>query len=181
MDSAGAGAFLMVKALLSLLFFVLLSQAATAQIFARASYFSWQEEVAVEGLTSLELATLSLHGVGVGYEYVHKNRWRYGLTGYVLTGDANLHALGSGNSARRNSSAILGEARVIYRFTKTLALGAMGTLGLTQLSKSSQGTNFGSYLAIEYDLSAKSRFTQMIGTVGTSGTLAYSFNLSRSF
>ena len=181
MDCTGTGAFLMVKVFYLIVFAILTSQSASAQFFARASYFSWQEEVAVEGLTTLELATLSLHGVGVGYEYVYKQRWRYGISTYLLTGDANLHALGSGNSARRNSSAILGEARAIYRFTKTLAMGAIGTLGLTQLSKTSQGINFGTYLAIEYDLSAKSRFTQTLGTVGTSSSLAYSFNLSRSF
>lgn len=179
MDGSGAGSPLMVK--LFFLSMMVFGMSAEAQIFARANYFSWQEEVVVEGLTELELATLTLSGIGVGYEYVHKNRWRYGITGYVLTGDANLHALGAGNSARRNSSAILGEARVIYRMTKTLALGGIGTFGQTQLSSTSKGTNFGGYLAIEYDVNPTTRFTQSFGSVGMAGSLAYAFSLSKSF
>lgn len=170
----------MVKIILFLVVMIS-SSFAKAQIFARANYFSWQEEVVVEGLTDLELATLTLSGIGIGYEYVHKTRWRYGISGYVLTGDANLHALGSGNSARRNSSAILGEGRIIYRMTKTLAFGGVGTIGQTQLSKTSKGVNFGTYLAIEYDLNPKTRFTQSFGTVGMAGSLAYAFSLSKSF
>lgn len=160
-------------------FFIQLS--AEAQFFARANYFSWQEEVAVEGLSGLELATLTLSGVGVGYEFLKNKRWRYGVSGYILTGDANLHALGSGNSARRNSSAVVGEARVIYRMTKTLALGGIGTFGQTQLSATSKGTNFGAYFALEYDLNPSIRFTQSVGTVGMSSSLAYAFSLSQAF
>lgn len=145
--------------------------------------FSWQEKVPVS-LNSVKFdtnATFSSLGPSIGYENLFTQRYRYGVGFAYHSGVVDILKLEGAVAPRRNFKSYWIDGKVLYRVTKTFALGPVLLFSQKQIQDLPDSTSYGVFMNFEYDLFSEVKLIQALGSVGDSGSLAYSFNLVRTF
>lgn len=164
-------------------FAFLFAFAAKAEVTAGVGIFSWQEKVPVS-LNSVRFdtnATFSSLGPSVGYESLLTQRYRFGVTFSYHSGVVDILKLDGAVSPRRNYKSYWLAGKMLYRWTKTFAFGPNVLYSQKQIQDLPDSTSYGLFMNFEYDLFSEVKLIQSLGSVGDSGSLAYSFNLVRSF
>ncbi|MBC7466775.1 MAG: hypothetical protein H7256_12350 [Bdellovibrio sp.] len=167
------------------LFFILLFSfiTARAEITAGVGLFSWQEKVPVSlnGTKFDTNATFSSLGPSVGYETLLTQRYRVGAAFSYHSGVVDILKLDGAVSPRRNYKSYWYSGKLLYRITKTFALGPNVIFSQKSIQDLPDSTSYGAFMNFEYDLFSEVKLIQALGSLGDSGSLAYSFILVRSF
>lgn len=156
---------------------------AKAEVTAGLGIFSWQEKVPVILNSSkfYTTATFSSLGPSIGYESLLSQRYRFGVGFSYHSGVADILKLEGAIAPRRNFKSYWLTSKILYRYTKTFAMGPNVIFSQKQMQDLPDSTSYGLFLNLEYDLFTDVKLVQCLGTVGDSSSLAYSFNLIRSF
>jgi hypothetical protein len=167
----------------SLILLFLFSISAKADVTAGLGLFSWQEKVPVV-LNSNKFdtnATFSSLGPSLGYEGLWTQRYRFGATFSFHSGVVDVLKVEGAVAPRRNFRSYWLAGKLLYRFTKSFAVGPNVVYNQKQIQYLPDSTSIGLFANFEYDLFSDLKLIQSLGTMGDSGSLAYSFNLVHTF
>ena len=162
---------------------LLLGLSSRAEMTAGLGLFSWQEKVPVI-LNSNKFdtnATFSSLGPSIGFQGLITPRYRYGVDFAYHSGVVDILKLDGAVSPRRNFKSYWLSGKLLYRWTKTFALGPDILYSQKSIQDLPDSTSYGGFLNLEYDLFTEVKLIQALGSVGDSGSLAYSFTLVRTF
>lgn len=154
-----------------------------ADVTAGLGIFSWQEKVPVI-LNQSKFdtnATFSSLGPSIGYETLITSRYRLGLAFSYHSGVLDILKLEGAVSPRHNFTAYWLSGKSLYRWTRSFAFGPVLLFSQKQIDRLPESTSFGMFFNFEYDIFEEVKIVQSLGSVGDSGSLAYSFNFIRSF
>lgn len=161
----------------------MLSVTSQAEVTAGIGLFSWQEKVPVI-LNQNKFdtnATFSSLGPSVGYERLVTLKCRAGISASYHSGVIDILKLDGAISPRHNFTSYWLASKILYRWSQTFALGPNFLFSQKQIERLPDSTSYGLFLNLEYDLFNEVKLIQSLGSVGDSGSLAYSFNLVRTF
>ena len=167
---------------ISFLMFIL-SVTSQAEITAGIGLYSWQEKVPVI-LNQNKFdtnATFSSLGPSIGYETSITPNYRAGLSVSYHSGVIDILKLDGAISPRHNFTSYWLASKILYRCSQTVAMGPNFLFSQSQIERLSDSTSYGLFLNLEYDILNEVKLIQSLGSVGDSGSLAYSFNLVRTF
>ncbi len=154
-----------------------------AEVTAGVGLFSWQEKVPVI-LNQNRFdtnATFSSLGPSVGYEMLVAEKFRAGILASYHSGVIDILKLDGAISPRHNFTSYWLATKFLYRWSKTFAVGPNFLLSQKQIERLPDSTSYGLFINFEYDIFSEVKLIQSLGSVGDSGSLAYSFSLLRTF
>ncbi|MFZ3231312.1 MAG: hypothetical protein WA160_13975 [Pseudobdellovibrio sp.] len=154
-----------------------------ADVTAGLGIFSWQEKVPVI-VNSNKFdtnATFSSLGPSIGYEGLLSLRYRLGASFSYHSGVVDILKIDGAVTPRRNYKSYWLAGKGLYRWTKTFAFGPNIIFSQKSIQDLPDSTSYGAFMNFEYDIFSEVKLIQSIGSVGDSGSLAYSFNLIRTF
>lgn len=167
----------------SIILILLFSLSSQAEITAGLGLFSWQEKVPVI-LNQNKFdtnATFSSLGPSLGYETLLTEKYRFGVAVAYHSGVIDILKLEGAVAPRHNFTSYWLSSKILYRWTKTFALGPNFLFSQKQVERLPDSTSYGLFMDFEYDIFNEVKLIQSLGSVGDSGSLAYSFNLVRTF
>jgi hypothetical protein len=168
----------------SILAILLFSFQVKAAVTAGLGVYSWQERI----LISSEIDGVSTNGsfssIGptIGVEGLLDTRYRGSLNFTYHTGVVDIIKKDSSNvSERFNYKSYWFGTKLLYRFTKSFAIGPNLVIGQKQIQTLPETASAGFFINLEYHLFAETKLIQSMGTMGDSSLLAYSFVLEKTF
>ena len=171
------------KLIFLVLFIFIFKLNVNAGILLGVSKNSWQEKIPiiVANVEEDKMTTFTGLGLHLGYDYTMTQRTRYNITASYVGGFADIHKLAGATAPRKNFYALWLQNKVMWRSTKTFAVGPNFVVNNRKLDELSAAISAGLFFDFDYDLFKEMRLTQSVGTMSDSSQLAYHFVFSYIF